>query len=173
MDSILANIFLAVQQRLNTQLTNLKWIDQDLGQLEFYTTRPAVDFPCALIDIDDSDYSNEGENSQIGEGILLVRLGLTAYTSANNLTPTIYKEKAINYYNLEHQVNKALHGWCDSRFFSPLTRVKATKEKREDNLRVRVLRYTFAFRDSTAMEIPVSVVERPGLEIEPLPHSAD
>lgn len=167
MDAILANIFLTVQERLKTSLTDLKWIDQDLGQLEFYDKRPAVDFPCALIDIDDSDYSDEGENSQIGEGILIVRLGLTVYNSANHLTPTPYKEKAIDYYNLEHRVNSFLHGWCDSRYFSPLMRRKGFKEKRDDNLRVRVLRYVFAFRDSTAMEVPAFTVQKPDLEIEP------
>ncbi|MBC7399832.1 MAG: hypothetical protein H7289_07780 [Mucilaginibacter sp.] len=168
MDSILANIFLAVQQRLNSQLTDVKWIDQDLGQLEFYTTRPAVNFPCLLIEVDDTDYSDEGENSQIGEGIIQVRLGLTVYTDANNLTPTLYKEKAIDYYNLEHRVNKALHGWCDGRFFNPLMRRKSFKEKRDDNIRVRVLRYAFAFRDSTAMVVPASIITLPGLEIEPI-----
>ena len=165
MDSILANVFLSVQERLRTEVPEIsRWIDQDLGQLEFYTNNPPVSFPCALLDFDDTDYSDEGENSQIADAILIVRLGLHVYSSSNVATPQLYKEKALDYLNLEHKVNKALHGWCDNRFFSPLMRRKAFKEKRDDHLRVRVLRYEFSFRDSTATEVRTSFPV-PGLEI--------
>ncbi|WAC40568.1 hypothetical protein [Pedobacter sp. SL55] len=152
MNSILANIFLTVQNRLKTEVPALKWIDGDYGQLEFYEQRPNVDWPCVLIDIDDGTFSNNGEFSQLGECVLIIRLGLPSYSQTNALTPKPVIELALEYYNLEHAVNKALHGF-QSQYFSTLSRVKADKEKRNDNLRVRTMRYTFTYADNTAMPV--------------------
>lgn len=167
MDAILANVFLKVQERLTTEVPQIKWIDQDLGQLEFYQQRPAVVLPCVLIDTDETDYSDEGQNGQLANCVLIVRIALAAYTDAASVRPLMYKEKALEYYNLEHVVNRALHGWCDSRYFSPLMRRRGYKEKRDDNLRVRVLRYEFGFRDSTTVPVVVQTIDRPELEIIP------
>lgn len=167
MDSIQANIFLKVQDRLATGATGLAHIDQDLGQLEFYDKKPPVKFPCGLLDLDDTEYSDAGENMQIADrAVLIVRLGLLAYGDTAHYAPEQFKQLALEYYNLEHRVNKLLHGWCDSQYFSPLARRKAYKEKRDDNLRVRVLRYEFAFRDNTAMAVPASTIVTPGLSVD-------
>lgn len=165
MNAILANIFLTVLTRLKTEVPALKWIDQDYGQLEFYENRPNVDFPCCLIDIDDGTFSNNGEFSQACDGILIIRLGLPSYSQTNSITPLPVIEKALEYYNLEHTVNKALHGF-QSQYFSTLTRLKADKEKRNDNLRVRVMRYALNYIDNTAMPVLTAPANPIDAEIE-------
>ncbi len=170
MNSILANILLAVQERIKTVVPSIKWIDQDLGQLEFYSMdRPPVLFPAALIDFSNTDYSDLSANQQIGEGILDIRLAVAAYTPSASVHSLQHREKALEYYNIEHELNKSLHGWCDDRLFSPLARTGAQTERREDNIRVRVLRFKFALQDNTAMTIASSTVPRPGMELEHLP----
>lgn len=167
MNSILANILLLVQERINTEVTAIKWIDQDLGQLEFYTMgQPPVLFPAALIDFPDTQYSDLAENQQLGESVLEVRLAVAAYTPSAHVHSQQQKEKALEYYNVEHEVNKALHGWCDSRYFSPLSRTGGQTERREDNIRVRTLRYKFALQDNTAMAVAAVTVPRPALELD-------
>jgi hypothetical protein len=174
MDAILAMIFQTIQDRLATikkagNVNQLRFIDQDLGQLEIDeigTKESPVAFPCSLIDLVDLRYTDNSRNSQQGEGILEVRLGLTAYAAATHYYQNpAHKTNALEYFNVEHRVNKALHGWSDDRFFTPLSRVGATTEKRKDNVRVRVLRYAFGFVDNTAMEVRTATV-RPDIELD-------
>jgi hypothetical protein len=165
MDAILANVFLKVQERLAT-LTELKFIDQDMGQLEFDDKeRSPVAFPCSLFDIVDIRYTDNSRSQQQGEAVLEVRLAVAAYTAATHYYKDEHKANAIRYFNIEHRVNKALHGWSDDRYFNPLSRISAQTEKRQDNVRVRILRFAFGFVDNTAMAIPAQTIERPDLEI--------
>ena len=164
MNAILANIHLAVQNRLTAKVPAIKWIDQDLGQLEFYSGKPPVLFPCILLDIVDVQYTDNSLNSQIATATLEVRLAVTSYDHSAHITPLNRTERALEYYNLEHLVNQALHGWCDGNYFAPLSRKSSQTEKREDALRVRPLRYEFAFMDDTAMPVAYSVVPRPDME---------
>lgn len=167
MDAILANVFLTVQARLAT-LPELAFIDQDLGQLDFddEEQRSPVKFPCALFDPVEIRYTDNSEYSQQGEAVLEVRLGVAAYTAATHYyTKNSHKENALGYFNLEHRVNKVLHGWSDERYFNPLSRTGASTERRKDNVRVRILRYAFGFADNTAMKVPASTVARPDLEL--------
>lgn len=166
MDAVLANVFLAVQKRL-ADLNLLDFIDQDLGQLDMDEERSPVKFPCGLLDICEIRYSDNIRNSQQGEAILELRLGLTAYAAATHYyTKDSHKTNALAYFNTEHTVNKALHGWSDDRWFNPLNRISSQTEKRKDNIRVRVLRYAFGFRDNTAMQVWTQAA-RPDMEIVP------
>jgi hypothetical protein len=111
-----------------------------------------VAFPCGLFDIVDITYTNGSRGLQLGEAVLELRLGLTAYSAATHYyqNPS-HKLNALEYYNTEHRVNKALHSWSDDQYFNPLSRVRAQTEKRKDN--VRVLHYAFGFKDNTATEV--------------------
>jgi hypothetical protein len=170
MDAILANVFLTVQNRLASLLLDgvpeLKFIDQDLGQLEFEESNSPVKFPCALFDIVDTKYTDNSEDSQLSEGILEVRLGVAAYAAATHYyTNDSHRINALYYYNLEHRVNQLLHGWSDDQYFNPLSRVSAKTERRKDNVRVRVLHYAFGFTDDTAMAV-YSQLPRPDLIVD-------
>jgi hypothetical protein len=172
MDAVLANIFLNVQNRLS-ELPELKFIDQDLGQLEIDEVgerESPVAFPCSLFDIAEIRYTDNSFNSQQGEGILEVRLALLAYSAATHYyKDNKHKQNALAYYNIEHRVNKLLQGWSNSEYFNPLSRMSAQTERRKDNIRVRVLRYSFGFVENTAMAVPAQTIERPDLEIDMTP----
>jgi hypothetical protein len=91
----------------------LSYISQDLGQLEHYNIRPAVSYPCALIDIDEMNFSDiQNDKTQMGEGFVQIRLGLIKYTDASNLTPTQYQEAALKFYEVEQAIHLLLHGWA-------------------------------------------------------------
>jgi hypothetical protein len=143
-----ANLYLKVMARLTAMVPELRYIDQDLGQLEHYEIRPAVSFPCVLIDVDAFDFSDTSSNSQVGEGMLKIRLGVQAYSAANNLAPASVQLKALEYYELEQKIHEALHGWRDEGF-SKLLRRKSVLEDRNDPIRVRVIPYAVTFDDST------------------------
>lgn len=168
MDAILANVFLAVQNRL-AESDEMRFIDQDLGQLEIDEIgerESPVAFPCALFDFVDVRYSDDSEYLQQGEAVLEVRIALLAYAAATHYKSDKHIQNALKYYNIEHRINKLLHNWSDDRYFNPLSRISARTERRKDNIRVRVLTYSFGFRDNTATPVPAQTIDRPDLDLE-------
>lgn len=160
-----ANIYLKIVERLTAQVPELRYIDQDMGQLENYTMKPPVSFPCALIELGDFDFDDmAGKNMQHGEGLVLIRFATESWSPSNNLAPTQIREKALAYYDIEQKIHVALHGWR-STGFSKLLRRKAVKEQRDDtNIRVRILAFATSFEDDTTMPATTSIA-RPGVII--------
>lgn len=149
------NLFLKVQSRLKDQVPEL-WVDQDLGQLEHFEMRPAVNFPCALIDVDDFTFTDNSSNTQQGLGMLKIRLAVAAYSPSNNAAPNDVKLKALGYYDIEQKIQKALHGWKDEGF-SKLLRRKSKTELRNDNIRVRQIAYATSIDDDSCKPVRTTV----------------
>lgn len=174
-----ALLFLAIQQRLQAITIDdqplFKTIDQDLGQLEDNTrgmNRPPVNWPCALIDIDDATYTNVGENSQLGIANICIRIGFPPFSSTEMHVPDTYRNKALYFYDIEQAVITAIQGWAPGTvtitaaqpdadppvaavtqnigdIFGHLIRVRATKEDRNDLLRVRAIMFTLSMDDNS------------------------
>ncbi|SEW02096.1 hypothetical protein SAMN05428988_1328 [Chitinophaga sp. YR573] len=157
-----ANLFESLIQRIEIEVPEIRYIDQDLGQLENYDKRPAVAFPCMLIDIDEFKYSDvAGSNHQIGEGLIQFRLGLVQYSNSNNIAPTNVRANALRYYELENKVYVALHSWAPVGFSRLSRRVNVT-EKRDDDIRVRLSKYYISYTDTSAAPVRTTV-PRPGI----------
>lgn len=146
MNSPFANIFLALQSYIQANVTVIKYIDQDLGQLKS-SARPPVAWPCVLIDFEDFNFENLSENVQTAKGVITLRLGFPPYSNSSQATPSQYIRQAISYYDLEWTLHKALQGWSPGDDYGHLTRISATTQKRTDSYRVRELRYAIAFED--------------------------
>lgn len=141
-----AILFDAVLNRIAT-VPEIRYIEQDMGQLENYEIKPPVSWPCALIDVDDLDFSEAGSNLvQLVEGFIQVRVGLVQYTQSNNLVPTNIRENSYKYLEYVDKVNKVLHGW-NAPGFGKLLRRKAVTEKRDDDIRVKILRYAVSYKE--------------------------
>jgi hypothetical protein len=136
-----------LQARLKAQVPELRYIDQDLGQLE--VERPPVSYHCALIDFVDWSFEDVGDNIQFASGAVIIRLGMQAWSSSSNLTPVLHQDKALSFYDVEWKTYKALHGWKPANY-GYLMRTNVNTEEREDNLRVRAIRFSCSFEDSNA-----------------------
>ena len=55
-----------VMQRLREEVPELKWIDLNIGQMMM--ENPPVDYPCALIDVPRTEYSDASAGMQVGIG---------------------------------------------------------------------------------------------------------
>jgi len=152
-NAFFSQAYLALVERIKA-VPGIAWVDQDLDQLENYETRPPVQFPCVLLDFLDTAYDENGQQVQTGHQIIQLRLGFAPYGSANSAVPTIYQEKALEYFELEHALFVALHGWPisynDAVLTQPLVRKRATTEQRNDPYRVRVIQFTTDFEDDSA-----------------------
>ncbi len=146
MNSPFANIFLAIQQQIQTNVATIKYIDQDLGQLKT-GTRPPVAWPCVLIDFEDFNFENLGENVQTAKGTVVLRLGFAPYSNSSQVTPSTYLQQAIGYYDIEWALHKTIQGWAPGDDFGSMIRTSTSTQKRTDNYRVRELRYSIAFED--------------------------
>ena len=171
MTSFFANLFLSLQQQIKNEIPEIKWTDLDIGQLEHYQgERPALVFPCILIDFPQAKYTEEGALAQWGETAIQFRLGFSPFASANSVAPDISKENALTHFEIEQKVFSKLHGWqpADAEnniLAQPLIRLTVHSEERNDAYRVRVLIFTTAFEDMDAMQLIQQ--ENPSLNIIP------
>lgn len=148
-----ANLFQLLIERLNDKVPEIRFIEQDIGQLENYEIRPPVSWPCCLIDMEEFKYSDaQNVHTQIAEGIVSLRIGLVKYTDSHNLNSEVVRENALQYYEVEHKVFKALHGWNPAGFGKLLRRASAT-ERREDDIRVRINKFAVSFTDESAKPV--------------------
>lgn len=151
-NSAFSELILLLQERIKTEVPDIRMVDEDKGQLEDIdpkNNRPPVSWPCLLIDFQNCKYDDLGELVQTVDGALVLRLGFPPYSSAASWMPTATKVKALRYFDIEWQVYKALHGWQPEGFGTLLCRSSDT-EKRMDAIRVRELRYELTFEEHSA-----------------------
>lgn len=159
-----AQLFVAVQNRLKEKVTALKWIDQNFGQLDNYEVRPAVNFPCALIDLTGFSFDDLPNGIQRANGRVVISLSTTPFTNSNAITPESQKEKALQYYEIEHAVHKALHNFTPVPGMEKLLRRTMDKQEREDAIRERVIVFECGYCDAgavpttTTVAVPVPVI---------------
>lgn len=152
MTSVFANLLLKFYDRISSQVPEILMVDQDLGQLEFYDQRPAVSFPCALIDFVQTGYKDKQLGAQWGEMIIAFRLAHDTYSNSSSATPQTVQEIALQYYETEAKLYKALQDWnADGLLMLPMSRISVVTERRDgDNYRVRVISFKATAEDLSA-----------------------
>lgn len=152
--SYFGQLFLDLSDHIKTTVPEIKWIDQDFGQLEQFEYRPAVSFPCVLIDFPLANFSNTADKTQMGEVTVQLRLGFAPYSKSHTGAPTDAREKAVEYYAVEQKLYEAVQGF-ETEYTQPLIRVNAGTEQRLSasdvadsiGLRVRVMNFSTGFDD--------------------------
>ena len=121
-------IFIAVCDRLKTEVPGLRWIDAEEGQLNT-GERPAVAFPCCLIDISyPSCETHMGGRQKINAQIQL-------------------REHALSCMDTLDKIHEALQWWNGGNLFNPMRRLRGAPEKRADGLKVYNVIYETEFMD--------------------------
>ena len=149
-----------IQDRLMREVPALKYVDQDWGQMDFYQA-PPVKFPCALIDIQSAQYTNDGKLVQQGVAMVVISLFDLKLSNSSQAAPAGQKENAKKIWQLIEDVNKALHGknFLQQSYGLPV-RTNMRRTKRKDGCYQTDLYYTVQFTDTTCQPvmIPVSPV---------------
>lgn len=169
MNAPFANLFIALQQQIATEVPDVVHIAHNLGQLSD-KQRPPVSWPCVLLDFEDFKYTNLSENVQTAKGTVVVTLGFAQHSRAAHTTPEAYLQKALSYYDTEWQLHKALQGWSPSEEqFGSLSRTSVTTTPNKHGYRVRELRYTISFDDystkPTQQYTPATLIVNQNLNI--------
>lgn len=151
-------LYTAIMQRLEQAVPAIRFISQDLGQLDFYDERPPVSWPCVLIDINDLQFENASRNVQIATATVTLRIAHTAYSDVSNLPNSQIRELGLKHLELEHRIGSALHGWQPPHeSIGTLMRIAIATAKRDDNIRERVLSFSIAMQYNAELIAPTPI----------------
>lgn len=151
--------FLAIVAQIKT-VSTIKWVDEDYGQLDNYTDKPAVMFPCALVAMDQHSEPLTSDERDVTNTITVRlahnRLGdRSLMADSESLADTTAKLD-----DLESLID-ALSGFEDeTAACGHLIYTGFTSERRADGIAVKTLVFT-----ETHEEYP----DEPAPEPEPLP----
>lgn len=155
-----------IAQRL-AQVSQLKWIDLDYGQLDTTGERPAVAFPACLIDLAYPVCDNVSQYQQVVTCNVQLRL---AFSPIN--TPRLLSGAEANHVAITNgvtpiieAVHEAMQGW-ETGSLSPLQRLTVTPEKRRDGIKVYRVIYQTTFME-TADPLVVPDPEEPEQDPDP------
>lgn len=138
-------IFLALQERIKEQLPEIAHIDLDLSQDD----APQIILPAILIDFPDTDFSEIGYSDLFAAATISVRLLASPVSQSYADAPLDVRTEALSYFDLEHRLTSALHGWTpDNDICQPLILTKAQTTRATPQLRSRKLTLTTAYEST-------------------------
>lgn len=158
MNSPFANTFLALQNRITSQVTEVTYVDQDFGQLDEAT--PPVSWPCMLIDFGSFTFTDLGSLVQHADGAVTLTLAFKPTTTSSSGTPVEYIESALQYYDIEWRLQQAIQGWAPGSNYGALSRTAAATVAK-NGIRVRAITYSLAFQDYSARETTTFISATP------------
>jgi hypothetical protein len=138
----------------------IKHIDEDWGQLDFYTENPPVKFPCVLLEIQQVPWNTEGNKVQDGIMNISITVADMKLSNTSYNAPTTQKTHAAAIWTILQNIHKALHGWrpvittgTPLPDFKSLTRISTRKIKRDDGIRQFEVVYAVHCQDSSPYSV--------------------
>ena len=138
----------AIQDKLSAN-GNFEYVDENWGQLDYYSPNFPVKWPCVLIDITSANFSNIGKdnskvpaNRQMGAIVVELRIANLRLTNTSAKAPTMQKLYARSIWELVEQVHMELHGWNPTQGTSKLIRQSINRVRRDDGVQEYAVRYT-------------------------------
>lgn len=150
MKTIIDNIQAKLQE-----ITDLKYVDEDWGQLDYYSPNFPVQWPCALIDVTNAAYSDTGKDRtkepqqrQMAECYLTLSIANLKLTNSSGLAPKLQKDYSRSIWELIEEIHKAVHGWNPDEMAGKLIRRGLQRVKRDDGVQEYTLTYSFGITDA-------------------------
>ena len=144
----------SVQEKLG-ELEALKYIDEDLGQLDYYSPNFPVKWPCALLDIISAGFEDVGKDRgkipqqrQMGDAVLQITLANQKLSNTSSMAPLTQKNNARSIWQLMEEVHILLHGWRPEEKSGALLRRGFTRVKRDDGVQEYIIMYAFGMTDA-------------------------
>ncbi len=156
------DVLTAIAKKLSTD-TLIKHIDEDWGQLDFYTDNPPVKFPCVLLEIQQIPWLGEGNKVQDGIMNISVTVADMKMSNTSYNAPSAQKIHAAAIWTILENIHKALHGWhpvittgTPLPDFRSLTRISTRKIKRDDGIRQFEVIYAVHCQDASTVHTHVA-----------------
>jgi hypothetical protein len=145
------DLIAALLTRLGT-IPEVKYLDEDWGQLDYYSPNFPVKWPCVLVDILNVPWKDQGNHLQDGIAQVSIHLASVRLSNTNSKAPENQRIMAASIFDVLSSIQKKLHGWAppDDITVGPLTRVVTRKVKRDDGVREFEVIYTCQLVDDDA-----------------------
>ena len=138
--------FLAVTNHIAANVSQIKWVDADEGQLNV-ACRPPVAFPACLVDISYPQCESLSGGVQRISARVELRVVVAIQGSTNAAAPAAVRERSLARFDVLEALHKALQWWNGGGLFNPLKRISSTPERRADDLKVYRVVYETEFFD--------------------------
>lgn len=138
--------FLAVTNHIAANVSQIKWVDADEGQLNV-ACRPPVAFPACLVDISYPQCESLSGGVQRIRARVELRVVFAIQGSTNAAAPAAVRERSLARFDVLEALHKALQWWNGGGLFNPLKRISSTPERRGDDLKVYRVVYETEFFD--------------------------
>ncbi|EKB58394.1 hypothetical protein [Bergeyella zoohelcum] len=145
MKQILQNI----QNRL-AEITELRYIDEDWGQIDYYSPNMPVQWPCCLIDIQSGQFANiskditkRPKDRQNGSFAVKITLANMKLTNTSYLAPQGQKDNAWAIFELVEKIHQKLHGFSPRENCSKMLRTSFGRTQRDDGVQEYAIMYEF------------------------------
>lgn len=133
-------IFLSIQNRL-AEIEELSYIDKDWGQLQY--EQPPVQWPCALIDVANIDYTQQGKGAQTAQASITITVADTIPATSSYQSPT--REDSYAIIDLLEEIHQKLQLFSNGSTFTPLMRTNLMKAAANGDYVVYQMTYKTAF----------------------------
>ena len=127
----------------------IRYVDEDWGQLDDYSPNPPTQFPLALIDIGNLQYSDIGkdrtatpQNRQMATGTIVISIANLKLTNSSARAPQTQKDKAWAIWDIVESVHTKLHGVVVGGAAGAMMRTNMRKVKRDDGIQEYEVTYT-------------------------------
>jgi hypothetical protein len=141
-------ILIAVQETLLT-IPELRYVDEDWGQLDDYSPNPPTQFPLALIDVGNLQYSDISRDRnatpqmrQMASGTVTLRVCSLKLTNSSGRAPKNHKAEAWTIWDILEKIHEKLHGNVIGGSAGALMRTNLRKRRRDDGIQEFELTYT-------------------------------
>jgi hypothetical protein len=135
-------------------VAGLKYVDEDWGQLDYYSPNHPVKWPCVLMDVTGVNFSDIGfekkrepEHRQMAEATLSLTVANLKLTNTSGNAPILQKENAHSIWDLINDLHKKLQGFRPGPLNGILIRSALRRVKRDDGVQEYNVTYKFGLTD--------------------------
>jgi hypothetical protein len=144
----MVEIIEAIQKKLSEN-GNFNYVDENWGQLDYYSPNFPVQWPCVLIDVAGATFSNIGKdhskapiNRQMGDITIELRIANLRLTNTSGKAPNLQKIYTRSIWQLLEELHRELHGWNATAASSKLIRTTVNRVRRDDGVQEYAVRYS-------------------------------
>ena len=130
------DILKLIMERLTEKEPNIRYMDEDWGQLDYYNDNPPVLWPALLLELQGANWLNQSQKVQDAPLMIALTVADIKTTNTSMRAPATQKANAAAIWIVLENIHKALHGWKPLRsHFGALSRVSTRRVKRDDGIR--------------------------------------
>lgn len=143
-----AELFISLCDFLEKEVPELRWIDEDEGQLNTSEgIRPPVDFPCCLIDIHYPTCKDINETEQVVSAQIVLKIGFQNMGETYNKAPRPVRKKALERLAVVEKVQNVSQGWTADDTIEPLSRKSAHSSLLANRTKIYTITYNTVFQE--------------------------